>query len=397
MGLEIEAGAPQQRIDLAAQIRNGACRSRVGGRGEQAYDAQLAGQPSVRIEALDPDVVEICPPVHARLHVGLGDDQRLRLGEERADFRRNCDDLTAALEHRHVVAAQDAETRLLHRSEIGVRARHGVIAHPEQREIVGGQPFQELDRFGEIVHRQRRRMMLDLGDDRVDAGDHRPPVLDAQLDLGQDGLQRLHNLGAARGIVDALDVNVDEALAPAAVLGAPLHRQAGELAARIALHDKDRVRYQADFEPAFDQFAHDRIDQERHVVIDHLDHRDGFQTLSGTCGRRLETDLALARLAMSEERPGGGRELRQFRRLIANHVFRRRAPEQQPEQACRHVIGFGAEQAARGVDHGAGVLIAAGDQTRRGLWRGARIVHDRHADCNGFARQRKRCRLAHGQ
>ena len=38
-----------------------------------------------------------------------------------------------------------------------------IIAHAEEGEIVGRQPLQELDRFGDLVDRQRRRIVLELG------------------------------------------------------------------------------------------------------------------------------------------------------------------------------------------------------------------------------------------
>ena len=67
MALRVEAGAREHRVDLAAQIGDGAGRAGIGGRGEQADDAEFAGQIAVGVEALDADIVEIDAPVHARL------------------------------------------------------------------------------------------------------------------------------------------------------------------------------------------------------------------------------------------------------------------------------------------------------------------------------------------
>ena len=174
-----------------------------------------------------------------------------------------------------------------------------VVAHAEEGEIVGGQPFQELDRLGDLVDRQRRRIGLQLGDHLGDAAEHRPPVLHALPDLGEHVLQRLHHFGAAMGVVDAVDVDVDEALAHACWLrwacsGMPMSRPAWSRVDR-----QDRMRHQPDDEAALGQLAHHRIDQERHVVVDDLEHRDGLQPLARQRRRRLEADLRRARLALA--------------------------------------------------------------------------------------------------
>ncbi len=76
MAVLIEAGAADDVVDLAPQIRNGAGRARIGGGGEQAAEPAFADEPAVGIEALDPDVIEMHAPVHARAHRRLGDDEQ---------------------------------------------------------------------------------------------------------------------------------------------------------------------------------------------------------------------------------------------------------------------------------------------------------------------------------
>ena len=86
----------------------------------------------VGVELLDADIVHVGAPVHARAHRRLGDDQKLRLLEEFADFRRHRDKLVAAPQHLHVAVAQQAEPGLelrLERVLVGgedvVRGRRG--------------------------------------------------------------------------------------------------------------------------------------------------------------------------------------------------------------------------------------------------------------------------------
>ena len=188
MTARIEPRALFDGGELAAQIGDAVRRARIGGRGEQADDAVFADKIAAGIETLDADIIEINAPVHARMDVRLGDDQRPRLVEKRHDLRRHLQRFAAAAQHLEIARAHDAEPRV----EIGLDrpAIDRVIAHAEKGEIVGQQPLQELDRFGKFVHRQRRRIALEPGDDGLDTAAHRLPVLDGKADLCQHALER---------------------------------------------------------------------------------------------------------------------------------------------------------------------------------------------------------------
>ena len=75
---------------------------------------------------------------------------------------------------------------------------------------------QELDRLGDLVDRQRRRIGLQLGDDVVDALDHRPPVLHREPHLGEHGSRPRTRSARAAASSIAIDMDVDEAFALAA-------------------------------------------------------------------------------------------------------------------------------------------------------------------------------------
>ena len=154
-----------------------------------------------------------------------------------------------------------------------------VVAHADKGEIVGEQPLQELDRFRDFVDRQRRRIGFQLGDDGVDALEHRPPVLHRKPHLAEHRLQRMHDGFAQRVIFDRIDMDVDETLARA--VSGVSRAESGELAGRVALDAEDRMRDQPHGEMALGQFAHHRIEQERHVVVDDLDHRDRLAVAGG--------------------------------------------------------------------------------------------------------------------
>ena len=244
MAVRIEAGAAHQVVDLAPQIRDGAGRARVDRRGEQADDAEFADKVAVAIEALHPDVVHVHAPVHARFHVRLGDDELLRLLQEFHDLGRDRDQLAAAAQHVHVRRSQDAEPALGNDLIAALVAGQRVFAHAEEGEVVGDQPFEELRRLGDLLDRQRRRIVLDLGDDLADARHHRPPVLHAEAHVGEHAADRLDDLGLPRLVLDALDMDVDEALAPRGADRRTVAAEADQRAGLVALDREDRMQHE---------------------------------------------------------------------------------------------------------------------------------------------------------
>ena len=80
-------------------VRASAClrAARIGRRREQPDDAVLSNKIARRVKTLDPDIVEIDAPVHARMNVGLGNDEKPRFLEECHDLRRYFQELGAAL------------------------------------------------------------------------------------------------------------------------------------------------------------------------------------------------------------------------------------------------------------------------------------------------------------
>src|ERR1051326_3815867 len=73
------------------------------------------------------------------------------------------------------------------------------------------QPFQELHRLGDFVDGEMGRMVADIGDQLADAREHRAPVLNDHAHIGEHQLERAHRLRPAQFVLDALDVDMDEA------------------------------------------------------------------------------------------------------------------------------------------------------------------------------------------
>ena len=273
MARRIEAGAADDVVGLAPQIGNGAHRPRIGGRGEQPADAVFADQLAMPVEALDADIVHVDAAMHRRAQGRLGDDKEPGLLHERANFRRDDERLVPAQQRPHLARAQQPKPGLEHRFEhIGI-AGEDVIAGAKQSEIVRRQPFQKLHGFGNFAGVERRRIGAQLGNDRAQPLQHRPPILHGDADLGENVFERAHDFGAPRGLRDAFDVDVDEAFVPAAVFRDAL--EGGQRSRSVALHGEHRMDQKADVEAALIELADDRIEQKRHIVIDDVEHRHG--------------------------------------------------------------------------------------------------------------------------
>ncbi len=85
-----------------------------------------------------------------------------------------------------------------------------MAAVTEKREVVVAEPAQELDAFGELVGRQRRRMRLEFGDDGGELVPHWLPVVDRHAHVAErvGDLDTQH--AQLRRLRDAIDLDVNE-------------------------------------------------------------------------------------------------------------------------------------------------------------------------------------------
>jgi hypothetical protein len=127
-------------------------------------------------------------------------------------------------------------------------------------------------------------------------------------------------------------MEIDDALAQRA--GGRLGALEGNQATgRIALHGEDGMRHEADIDAEIGQLGQDRIDQERHVVVDDLEHRLVAQPLMAhrEVGR-LKADFRRTWFAHREQRPGVGGKLGELAGIVAQKVFGQRVSEQAGEE-----------------------------------------------------------------
>ena len=363
----------QHPAHLLAHDGHGLDRLQVGGRREQADEAQLADQGVVGSVALDADIIEVGAVAHSRGGARLGDDQRHRRGVERADLRRDLHLLGAAPQHHDLGRLQHAERAIGDRPQIGrlLGADELVVAHAEQREVGFRQPLQEFDRLLHVGWRQLRgtagegdRHCLVGADRLAEPRAHRIGIGGGAAHIVEHGVER-RDEARARRRVELVDDDGHVAFLvagrPVAVAGPDHGRQPP---GAVALDLEDRVEHQQRLEPATVDLAHHAFDHIRHVVVEDLDH--GRDSGRRRAGRRLavagaarqqiglaDVDrMPLVRLLQGEgERLAG--EPRQPRAVEARQAVLDRAGKQ---QAGKHVeaIGLGsafAQQPKYGIDH----------------------------------------------
>ena len=301
---------------------------------------QLALQAPLGREQLDADVVEMDAAVHARLDVRLGADERLRAGEESADLRAHGDELAAAPQHLHGGVAQQAEAGCLDRIGGGVALGQAVLAHAEEGEIVVGDPVEEGHRLRDLVGRQRRRIGA-IGVDRLgDAGPHAGPVAHRDGDVGIDLGQPLDEAPSRRLVVDAVEVDLDEALAPGADRGrrGRLADKARQGAALVAFDGEDRMRHEPRLVALLDELGEGRIEEERHVLVHDLDRRD---VAPRAAALDLAVDEALIGAVVPARRAqmlvGGRGKVGEGLRRVGREVLLRHPPEERADELSRHV------------------------------------------------------------
>ena len=280
VAVDVEAGAPQDAVDAAAQQRHVAHRGVIGGRGEQADQAALAGDAAVGVVGLDDHAVHRPAAMDQRGAVGLDDQDVARPAGE---ARHRLAAAEAGLEQPHLVAAQDAERRARHdlvAQAAGLRRvlDVAIAAMAEEGEMVGLQPAQEIVVLGEA----RRAAGGEIGDGVEAGAAHRPPVLDRQPHLGQHAGERGGKLVEQRGIGLAVDLDVHHRFGLGALAG--FDGEAQKVAVEVAPHRQHRMRQQMDVDLAAIELVGDRIDQERHVVVDDL--HDGVAALEAVVGGR---------------------------------------------------------------------------------------------------------------
>ena len=269
----------------------------------------LAGDAAVGVAGLHDHAVHRADAMDQRLAVGLDDQDVVRPAREACHGLATAD---ADIEQPDLVAAQDAECRSRHQlvAQAGPLARIvdiTIAAMTEEGEVVGLEPAQEVLVLGETRRELRRAAGCQVGDG-VEAGPaHRAPVVDRWSNFGQHAGQRGGDLVEQQGIGLAVDLDVHDRFGPRAFTG--FERDADQVAVEVAVRRNHRMSEQVNGDLAAIEFVRDRIDQERHVVVDDLhDRMTAVETMVGE-GRIEDAhlgDAGQAAAGEAQQGEGGG-------------------------------------------------------------------------------------------
>ncbi len=281
-----ETGPLQHLLDLAPDHRHPAHGLGVGGGREQSEEAPLTDDVAVRVELLDADVVQVRGPVHGRPAVRLGQHQQVVLarlgagvGGQPLEGRADRVVLAAGVVR---VGAQDAEAGAGDGGQRVVVAQL-VLAVAEEGEVVVGEPAQQLAGLLDLLlgHVGGDGLLGQRLGQRGGGPAHLAPVLDGLADVGQDAQQIGGDLLEVLAVGLAVDLHVDPGLDVRVVREVALVRR--EVAAGRGGEHLDQLSgdVPADHDLGVDddvdtaalagQLVGDGVDQEGHVVGDHLD------------------------------------------------------------------------------------------------------------------------------
>lgn len=327
-----EAGALQDLGDLAPYDGHTAYGLGVRRRGEEAQEAALADDVALVVELLHADVVEIARTVHGGAAVGLRKDEQLvlaglgtRVGREPVERRAHRVRLVVGVPR---VGAQDAEAGAGHGGQ-RVVAGQFVLAVAEEGEVVVGEPAQQFARLFDLLVAQvvRGRLARQLVGDAQRGLAHLLPVLDGLAGVREDAQQVGGDLLEIGAVGLTVDLDVDPGLDQGVVrqlgaLGPAFGKNLDQLARDIAAHQDLRVDDGVDAAVLPGEFVGDRVDQERHVVGDHLDDRVGARPAVLLDGRRVDPHVGRALRAVLGQSVVGERRAVDVDRIAVGEVVR---------------------------------------------------------------------------
>ena len=233
-------GAVQHGADLAPDDRD--IEQRLLGHAPrvQPEEASLTKRRAVCIEPPDADIVEIASALHGRPGVGLGQVEQTgpevlpppNVGRQRRERVRH---------HLPAGVPQDAQPRPRNRLQhLFARPRHHlVLAVAEEREVIIGEPPQELRRLLPVVVGDRRGVDIEALGDRVRTLAHRGLVLVRRADVAEHPDQVAGELLQHGRVGLSVDLDVVEGL-PAG--GLPGRRVVVEHGQQLAVQRSARRR-----------------------------------------------------------------------------------------------------------------------------------------------------------
>ena len=299
-----EAGLVHHPLGFAAQHRDVARGFGEAFAGEKPDEAHFADRLALRIVAFDGDVVRHRAPVHARADGRFCHHERIGLGHQPLQFRRQHHRLGRGAQHVKIEIAQHAEARCaldlrLIRLVAAVRQPLvTIIPRAQERKLFRRQPFQQRHRFGDFFGRRVGGRFFQLFRRMQHALTHGLKVVHRGFHVRE---RRPHAFMQR----------------PRALFGKPRQVNLNEGVTAVSRsRRRDGVKHRQRGNALVRQFTHDGIDQERHVWPGDLKHVAVDRPTAGADAAANACALLLA----STLRPPDPEIVRQLRQVFDGKI-----------------------------------------------------------------------------
>ena len=248
---------------------------------------------------------------------------------------------------------EHAEERLRDRHQSFAGRFKAEAANAKEGEVVILQPGKEIEAFRDVVGRQARWRCLDFIDKARKPRQHGPPVFDRLADVRERvGECRDHRAARFR-VIDAIDMNVDQAFPGARSLNrvrphaAGAGRQGMKLVGSISDDREARMHHKSWLKTLLAQLGHHRVDQERHVVIEEFNDGDVIKSAPCASGRIGHMNVGSAGLALGDEAPSIAGDGGKFGSLVLQQIFKARAGKKLGHEIRRRTGAAALQDGAR--------------------------------------------------
>ena len=257
-------GALHDPGDLLAQEWNRPRHLVVGGRGVEPEEAPLSGDTALFVELLDADVVEVAGAMHGGAGVRLGDHEQTGFAGEAPNPGAQAGE-GVGIPGLGLPKNSEAGSFPGAQPFLAFLAQQLVLAVAEESEVVVPDPRQKVAPTGDLGLIERRGAGLDLLEHRAQPLLHRRPVLDRGAHVREHAVYARGNVVEHLLLGLAVDFDMDHRLHErfAPIRGA-------QDAVRVSVHLHHRMDHEMRGERAPIELHAHRIDEERHVVRDHL-------------------------------------------------------------------------------------------------------------------------------
>ena len=301
--------------------------------------------------------------VHGGQTVGLHHVQDGRRQQIVAHIVRQLAQLAHAVEDLHLGVAQNAEAGIRHDLALGLlaTARIAIFAVSQEGEVIRFHPAQEGAGLGQLVGGQIGwRGFFDILHLGQHGGAHRAPVLHRRAHIGQNAGQPLLDMLQRRQVRLFGGLDVHDRFQPAVFCLGVWRQQFDQLAGFVAADAGDRVDDEMHGHAVAAELRRDRIDEERHVVIDDLD--GAVQRVPAICleGGGEGADLRRIGGALGDEAPGREHGAEQILRIAVQNVVGRHMRVEQPDKGFQRLALPGRKTLPCQTDNGVDGFLLAG-------------------------------------